>query len=171
MVGALSWILLCRSGPLLSLAVNVAVKSVILLPNSVLQSCVLDLIDPLSSLVSTHQIEVAIPCATALNTVISNVSAANEKAVWDVLKETECVPRIVRNIKDFSGDVKKIEYFGEMASLLSTILWRWPTFRFPVWNDVKLMKAIAGMHTEISIRVAILKLYTSLGIKIFSFLC
>jgi hypothetical protein len=51
---------------------------------------------------------------------------------------------------------------------LSTILLRWPSSRFPVCNDVELMKVLANMHTKTDsyIKLVLLKLYTSLGIKI-----
>ena len=167
-LGALLWILECKSGPLLSMASSVAVKLVSVLPNSLLQSRILDLVCCLSSLLSSHQVEVAVACANALNLVVSNLSATSEKEVIEALKEREISICIVVNIKDFAGDVNKIEYFEQMASLLSTILWRWPQSRFPVWNDVKLMKALADMHmtTDSSIKLVLLKVYTSLGIKI-----
>jgi hypothetical protein len=148
------------------MASNVAVKLVSVLPSQLLQLRMLDLVYCLSSLLSSHQVEVAIPCATALNSIISSLSATSEKAVIEALKETEISICIVRNIKDCSG--KKIEYFLEMASLLSTILLRWPSSRFPVCNDVELMKVLANMHTKTDsyIKLVLLKLYTSLGIKI-----
>jgi len=150
------------------MASNVAVKLVSVLPNPFLQSHMLDLVYCLSSLLSSHQVEVAIPCATALNFVISNLSATSEKEVMEALKETETSLRIVRNIKDFAEGSKKIEYFEEMTLLLSTILWRWPPSRFPVCNDVMLMKGLANIHTKTdsSIKLALLKLYTSIGNKI-----
>lgn len=168
-LGALLWILQCKSEPLLSMASNVAVKLVTVLPTPLLQSGLLDLVYCLSSLLSSHQVEVAIPCATALNLIISNVSATSEKAVIQALKETDISICIVGNIKDyFTCGVKKIEYFLEMTSLLSTILLRWPSSRFPVCNDVELMKGLANMYTttDSSIKLVLLKLYTSLGIKI-----
>jgi len=165
-LGALLWILQCKNEPLLSMASNVAVKLVSILPSQLLQPRLLDLVYCLSSLLSSHQVEVAIPCATALNLVISNLSATSEKAVIEALKETEISICIVRNIKDCGA--QKIEYFVEMASLLSTILLRWPSSRFPVCNDVELMKVLGNMHTrtDSSIKLVLLKLYTSLGIKI-----
>ncbi|XP_027339819.1 BTB/POZ domain-containing protein At1g04390 isoform X2 [Abrus precatorius] len=165
-LGALLWILQCKNGSLLSMASNVAVKLVSVLPNQLLQPHVLDLVYCLSSLLSSHQVEVAIPCATALKLIISNLSATNEKAVMKALKETESSIRIVGNIKDFAEGTKKIEYFEEMTSLLSMILWRWPPSRFPVFNDVKLMKGLANMHTrtDSSIKIALLRLYTSLAL-------
>lgn len=167
-LGALLWILQCKNGALLSMASNVAVKLVSVLPNPLLQSHILDLVYCLSSLLSSHQVEVAIPCATALNLVISNLSAASEKAVVEALKETEISICIVGNIKDFAGGAKKNEYFVEMASLLSTILLRLPSSRFSICNDVEFMKGLANMHTrtDTSIKLVLLKLYTSLGIKL-----
>ena len=122
----------------------------------------------LSSLLSSHQVEVATPCAIALNLVISNLSATSEKAVMEALKETETSMRIVGNRKDFAEGAKKIEYFEETTFLLSAILWRWPPSRFPVGNDVILMKVLANIHTRTDsfIKLTLLKLYTSLYIKI-----
>lgn len=150
------------------MASNVAVKLVSVLPNSLFQSHMLDLVYCLSPLLSSHQVEVATPCATALNLVISNLSATSEKAVMEALNKTDASIRIVGNIKDFAEGAKKIEYFEEMTLLLSTTLWRWPLSRFPVCNDVILMKGLANIHirTDSSIKLALLKLYTSLGIKI-----
>ncbi|XP_020233390.1 BTB/POZ domain-containing protein At1g04390 isoform X2 [Cajanus cajan] len=165
-LGALLWILQCKSEALLTMASNVAVKLVSVLPNTLLQPHILDLVYCLSSLLSSHQVEVAIPCATALNLVISNLSATSEKEVMEALKETETSIRIVGNIKDFAEGAKKIEYFEDMTLLLSTILWRWPPSRFPVFNDVILMKGLANMHTRTdgSIKLVLLKLYTSLAL-------
>ncbi|KOM42602.1 hypothetical protein LR48_Vigan05g020600 [Vigna angularis] len=165
-LGALLWILQCKNEALLSMASNVAVKLVSVLPNPLLQSHMLDLVYCLSSLLSSHQVEVAIPCATTLNFVISNLSATNEKEVMEALKETEATLWIVGNIKDFAEGVKKIEYFEEMTLLLSTILWRWPPSRFSVCNDVILMKGLANIHTKTdsSIKLALLKLYTSIAL-------
>ncbi|KAI4333348.1 hypothetical protein L6164_018174 [Bauhinia variegata] len=165
-LGALLWILQGKNGLLLSMAANSAVKLVGTLPNSVWQSHIFDLIHPLSTLLSSHQTEVAVACSTALNLVISNLSVTSEKAVWEALNGAECVLCIVGNINNFNRGVKKIEYFEEVASLLSTILWRWPPSRFPVWNDDKLIKALVDMHikTDFSTRLAVLKLYKSLAL-------
>eukprot|EP00256_Glycine_max_P066409 XP_025981004.1 uncharacterized protein LOC102667826 isoform X4 [Glycine max] len=66
----------------------------------------------------------------------------------ETLKETETSMRIVGNRKDFAEGAKKIEYFEETTFLLSAILWRWPPSRFPVGNDVILMKVLANIHTR-----------------------
>uniref|UniRef100_A0A2N9G044 BTB domain-containing protein n=1 Tax=Fagus sylvatica TaxID=28930 RepID=A0A2N9G044_FAGSY len=126
----------------------------------------LDLVHPLSSLLSLHQVEVSVSCATALNLILSNLSSKSEKAIWGILNKTETVAHIVSNIQDFSGGIIPSEYFQEMASLLSTILWRWPPSRYPVWSDVKLMKGLESIHTkpDLSVRVAVLKLYSALAL-------
>ena len=165
MVGALVWILHFKNGAMLNIAAKVVVKLVNVLPSSVMQPYLLDLVHPLSSLLSLQQVEVAVSCATALNLILSNQSSKSEKAIWGILKKTETVAHIVSNIHDFSGGIIPSEYFQEMASLLSTILRRWPPSRYPVWSDVKLMKALESMHTtpNSSIKVAVLKLYSALG--------
>ncbi|XP_057724990.1 BTB/POZ domain-containing protein At1g04390 isoform X1 [Arachis stenosperma] len=165
-LGALLCILEGKSGPLLSMASNVAVKLVSILPNSLLQSRIVELVCCLSSLISSHQVEVAIDCANALNLVVSNLSATSERTVMEALKDTGIASHIVGNIKDFAGGAKKIEYFEQMGSLLNTILWRWPQSRFPVSSDVKLMKALADMHmvTDSSVKLVLLKMYTSLAL-------
>ncbi|RZB70994.1 hypothetical protein D0Y65_035786 [Glycine soja] len=129
---ALLWVLQCKSEALLSMASDVAVKVISFIPNSLLQFHMLDLVYCLSSMLSSHQVEVATPCAIALNLVISNLSGTSEKAVMEALKETETSMCIVGNRKDFAEGAKNIEYFEETTLLLSTILWRWPPSRFPV---------------------------------------
>lgn len=166
MVVALVWILHYKNGAILNIAAKVVVKLVNVLPSSVLQPYLLDLVHPLSSLLSLHQVEVSVSCATALNLILSNLSSKSEKAIWGILNKTETVAHIVSNIQDFSGGIIPSEYFQEMASLLSTILWRWPPSRYPVWSDVKLMKGLESIHTkpDLSVRVAVLKLYSALAL-------
>ncbi|KAM3732168.1 hypothetical protein ACB098_11G040100 [Castanea mollissima] len=166
MVGALVWILHFKNVAILNIAAKVVVKLVNVLPSSVMQPYLLDLVHPLSSLLYLQQVEVAVSCATALNLILSNQSSKSEKAIWGILKKTETVAHIVSNIHDFSGGIIPSEYFQEMASLLSTILRRWPPPRYPVWSDVKLMKALESIHTtpNSSIKVAVLKLYSALAL-------
>uniref|UniRef100_A0A368UH64 At1g04390 ARM repeat domain-containing protein n=1 Tax=Glycine max TaxID=3847 RepID=A0A368UH64_SOYBN len=105
------------------------------------------------------KVEVATPCAIALNLVISNLSATSEKAVMEALKETETSMRIVGNRKDFAEGAKKIEYFEETTFLLSTITRRWPPSGFPVGNDVILMKVLANIHTRTDKATLLSKLF------------
>ncbi|XP_062115838.1 BTB/POZ domain-containing protein At1g04390 isoform X2 [Humulus lupulus] len=127
---------------ILSMTANVTLKLVSILPYSILQSYVLDLVSPLSSLLSYHQTDVATSCANALNNILSKLSIKNEKAVWDVLKRKESVLHVISNIRSFSRGTEPFEHFQQMASLLSTILQRWPLSRFPVWSDAILMRTL-----------------------------
>ncbi|KAK0592630.1 hypothetical protein LWI29_022528 [Acer saccharum] len=165
-VGALIWILQYKSGAVLSMAINVVVKLFNTLPNSVLRQHILDLSLPLLSLLSFHQLDVAVSCATALNIVLSSLSVRQEKQAWEMLKETKTVVCIITNMESFSAETMPIDYFQEMAYLLSTILWRWPLFRYLVWNDSILMKLLESLHVkpDLSVKVAVLKLYSSIGL-------
>lgn len=164
-VGALVWILQHRSKAVLCMAANVAVKLISIIPNVIIESYLLDLVHPLSSLLSAPQLQVSIPCATALNKIFLNLSVQREKRVWDTLVETKTVVCIVNNIGEVSSGIMSIEYFQEMASLLSTILHRWPPSRYPVWNDAKLMQVLEILlaNPDFSVKLAVLKLYSGLG--------
>lgn len=155
------------NGSMLRMAADVTVKLVSIFPKSVLQLYVLELVNPLSSLLSSHQTEVAILSATALNLILSNLSTKSEKEVWEILRKTESVSQVVSNLRFFPGCTKTLKYFQQMALLLSTILWWWPSSRFSVWSDTKLMNGLNEMlKLDIDEKVAVLKLYSSLGIKL-----
>jgi hypothetical protein len=168
MVGALVGILQYRNGSMLNIAANVVEKLVNILPNSIVQPYVLDLVYPLSKSLSLNQGNIAISCVIALNLVLLNLNSKSEKAIWEILKETKTVAHIVSNIQDTSGGMVPSEHFEEMASLLSTILWRWPPSRYPVWTDAKLMKTLEAIFArpDLSVKVAVLKLYSALGMKL-----
>lgn len=171
MVEALVWILECKNVAVLTMAANVILQLVSILPYSILQSYVLNLVSPLSSLLPYHQTEVATLCATALNLILSNLSIKNEKAVWDVLKRSETVRHSVSNVQSFSRGTKPIEHFQQMALLLSTILQRWPPSRFPVWSDAHLMTTLNGILVKPDFydKVEVLKLLSSIGIEYCSY--
>ncbi|KAK6149499.1 hypothetical protein DH2020_017024 [Rehmannia glutinosa] len=166
MVRALNSILEFKSQSLLRFASNVAVKMVNVLPSSMLQIHVLNLICPLADLLSSQQLQVAISCATAMNVILSQLSSRQEREVWQILKQTKAIGYIVYNIKQFCIDDKPIEYFQEMASILSKILWRWPYFRFCVWNDSKLLNLLDSIKlmSEDSVKIAVLQLYSSIAL-------
>ncbi|KAJ9139641.1 hypothetical protein P3X46_030354 [Hevea brasiliensis] len=165
-VGAIVWILQNKSKAILSMATNVVVNLINVIPNSLLQSYLSDMVHPLSSLLLSHQVDVSISCATALNMIFSNLSMRGEKKVWDILIETETVSRIVSGIWEFSDGVMPIEYFQEMTSLLSAILHRWPASRYNVWNDAKLLEVLEAMcvKPDFSVKVAVLKLYCTIAL-------
>ena len=166
MVGALVGILQYRNGSMLNIAANVVEKLVNILPNSVGQPYVLDLVYSLSIVLSLHQVNIPISCVTALNLILLNLNYKSEKAIWEILQERKTVAHIVSNIH--SGGMVPSEHFQELASLLSTILWRWPPSRYPVWTDVKLMKTLEDIFAkpDLSVKVAVLKLYSALGMKL-----
>ncbi|PRQ30625.1 putative chromatin remodeling & transcription regulator BTB-POZ family [Rosa chinensis] len=165
-IAALVWILQSNKGSMLSTAANVTVKLVSLLPKSILQLDALDLINPLSSLLSAHQTEVSISCAAALSLILTNLSMKNAKEVWDILEKTESVSQLISNLRSFSECMMPFEHFQQMALLLSTILWWWPPSRFSVWSDAKLMEDLNDMliKRDAYHKVAVLKLYSAVAL-------
>ncbi|KAL0399014.1 UNVERIFIED_CONTAM: BTB/POZ domain-containing protein [Sesamum radiatum] len=166
MVRALRSILEFKSQSILRLASSVIAKLVNILPSPMLQSHVLDLICPLADLLSSQQVPVAISCATSMNVILTKISSRQEREVSQILDETKVVGYLVRNVKQFCVDDKPIEYIQEMASVLSKILWRWPSFRFCVWSDPKFLSILDAVRLVPgnSVKVAVLQLYSSLGI-------
>ncbi|KAE8733663.1 hypothetical protein F3Y22_tig00001120pilonHSYRG00349 [Hibiscus syriacus] len=164
-VEALVWILHCKSEAIISMTVNVVVK-LVSSNGSMMQLYLTDLVNPLSSLLCSDNFEVATSSATALNMVLSNLSAKREKQVWDIVKDTKILIQIIRIIREFPGSIRPIENFQEMASLLYTILWRWPQSRYFVWNDTILIKVLEDRFTKshLSTKVSVLKLYSALAL-------
>ncbi|MBA0875206.1 hypothetical protein Goshw_027857 [Gossypium schwendimanii] len=146
------------------MAVNVVVK-LVSSNSSMMQLYLTDLINPLSSLLCSNNLEVATSCATALNMVLSNLSVKREKQVWEIVKDAKTLILIIRIIREFPGGTQPIENFQEMVSLLYTILWRWPPSRYFVWKDTILIKVLedSRIKSHLSTKVAVLKLYSALG--------
>ncbi|KAH6778683.1 hypothetical protein C2S51_009995 [Perilla frutescens var. frutescens] len=164
-VRAIKSILEFRSQSILRLASTVTVKMVNILPSSILQIRVLDFLYPLADLLSSQQWQVAMSCAASMNVILSKLGSRQEREVWQLLKEANAVSCIVHNIKQFYIDGKPIEYFQELASVLSKILWRWPSFRYSVWNDSEFLNIVDGIRqSENSAIVAVLQLYSSLAL-------
>ncbi|XVE52868.1 hypothetical protein DITRI_Ditri02bG0159100 [Diplodiscus trichospermus] len=164
-VEALVWILQCKSESIVRTAANAVVK-LVSTNSSMMQSYLTDLINPLSSLLCSNNLEVATSCATALNVIFSNLSVKREKEVWEIIKEAKTVIQIIRIIREFPGYTLPMEKFQEMASLLYTILWRWPPSRFSVWNDTVLMKVLEDscIKSNISTKIVVLKLCSALAL-------
>ncbi|XP_038686148.1 BTB/POZ domain-containing protein At1g04390 isoform X2 [Tripterygium wilfordii] len=166
MIAALVWILSCKNEALLCTAANAVLKLIRVVPNSILQQYVLELVNPLSSLLSSSQLDVAASSAMALNTILSHLSVRKEEKVWKTLKETKAVFSVINNIKGLSDGAVLNEYFEVMASVLATILQRWPPSRYHVWNDAKLMQDLEAILVKpyISTKVPVLKLYSALAL-------
>ncbi|KAK6947241.1 BTB/POZ domain [Dillenia turbinata] len=163
---ALEGILRLKNEAVLSMAAKVTAKLVSILPSIMLRSHVLDLVYPLSSLLSFDRLEVSVSCAIALNLILKNLAVKQSNEVWPFLEETDAVVHVVRNIKEFSGGTRSVEYIKEMVSLLSTILWWWPLSRYPVWSDAKLMSILEALLAmpDISVRLAVLLLYSAIAL-------
>lgn len=150
-----------KSQSILRLASTITVKMVNL------QIRLLDLLYPLADLLCSQQCQVAISCAASMNVILSKLSSRQEREARQFLKEANAVNGIVQNIKQFYIAGKPIEYFQEMASVLSKILWRWPSFRYSVWNDSEFLDILDAIRqSESSVVVAVLQLYSSLGITL-----
>lgn len=166
-VRAMKSILELKSQSILRLASTVTLKLVNFLPGSILHIHVLDLVYPLADLLSCQQWQVAVSCAASINVILSKLSSRKEREVWHLLKEANAVSCIVHNIKRFYIDGKPIEYFQQMSFVLSKILWRCSSFRYSVWNDSEFLNILdAIIQSENSVIVAVLQLYSSLGITL-----
>lgn len=168
MVKALEGILQSNSGAVLIIAAKVALKLVRDLPGSMLQFHVLYLIQPFASLLSSCQSKVASRCANGLNHILTHLRIKEDRIIWEILTETNAVIHIITNIQNFSSDMASIKYFQRMASLLGRILWRWPSFRYCVWNDAELLRAleVIRLNPNSSVKTAVLQLYSALGIDL-----
>ncbi|CAF1923681.1 BTB/POZ domain-containing protein At1g04390 isoform X1 [Brassica napus] len=161
---ALVFILGYRNRAVVGLAANVLIKLLRIVPPSLLQSYSLDLVESLSS--SVQQMEASLPCAVALNAILVNVRETKEKEVWKVLEEGRTVVSVVANLQSFSEGNVSVEWFQEMASLLSTVMLKWPQSRYLVWNDPDLMGLLESVSQkpDMDLRFAALKLYSSLAL-------
>ncbi|KAK3042586.1 hypothetical protein RJ639_000838 [Escallonia herrerae] len=81
----------------------------------------------------------------------------------EILREKNAVGKILHNMHDFPGGSMPVVYPKEMVSLLSRILWRWPSFRFCVSDDTKAMEVLGSISLEpdFTTKVAILQLYST----------
>ncbi|KAJ4980864.1 hypothetical protein NE237_031701 [Protea cynaroides] len=166
---ALEEILQSKNEAILRMAINVTMKLVDVLGNSILQYDVLKLVHPLSSLLSFPESHVVVSCSIALNQILSKLSLwriKRQEEICKILKETNTVEHIVCGLLDFATGTRSFEYFHEMASLLTTILWRWPPFRYPVWSNGKLLEVLEALcvKPDSSVAVVLLPLYSALAL-------
>lgn len=168
-VPALGTTLLQKNEAVMKLASKVFVKMVNVIPSSIIESLLLDVIHPISSSLSSCHVPVVISCATALNLILSYLSSKREREVWKIFEDTETMNNIIHHIR--SGDSKPAEFFLETTSLLSKILWRWPSSRFRVWNDSGLMEVLNSLSLEpvISVKAAVFQLYSTIEMELRSF--
>ncbi|KAM0070631.1 putative chromatin remodeling & transcription regulator BTB-POZ family [Helianthus debilis subsp. tardiflorus] len=163
-VPALGTTLLQKNEAVMKLASKVFVKLVNVIPYSVTESLLSDIVHPLSSSLSSCHVPVVTLCATALNAILSCLSSKKDRDVWKVLEETETISYIIQQIQ--CGGSKPPEFFVETISLLSNILQRWPSSRFCVWNNNGLMEVLSSLSLEpmLSVRAAVLQLYSAIAL-------
>lgn len=148
----------------MKLASKVFVKMVNVIPYSIIEPLVLDIVRPISSSLSSCHAPVVTSCATALNLILSSLTFKTEKDVIKVLEQTETINSIIQHIR--SSGSKPVEFFLETLSLLSKLLWIWPSSRYLIWSDSGLMEVLASLSCEpvLSIKAAVLQLYSTIGI-------
>ncbi|GMH13374.1 hypothetical protein Nepgr_015215 [Nepenthes gracilis] len=163
---ALGGILQCKNEAVLDMATIAVLKLVRTLNSTTLQPHVAHLAHPLASSLSFHLLQVAVTCAAALKLIISKLSNKKESEVWEILKETDAAAQIISNLRKFSDEMKSIEYFVEMASLLSAIMQRWPPSRYPVWTNAKLREilGVVCVYPDAAVKVAVLQLCFALAL-------
>ncbi|KAL1188818.1 BTB/POZ domain-containing protein [Cardamine amara subsp. amara] len=163
---ALVFILGCKNRAVVGSAANVVIKLIRIVPPSILQSYSLDLVESLSHLLSCQQLEVSLPCAVALNAILVNVRETKEKQVWKILEDAKAVFSVVANLQNFSEGSISVEWFQEMALLLSTVMLKWPQSRFSVWNNPALMVMLESVSQkpDMGLRFATLKIYSSVAL-------
>ncbi|EPS71665.1 hypothetical protein M569_03095, partial [Genlisea aurea] len=166
MIGVLQSILEMKNLSVLIFATDLALKISNILPSSVLQAHVVNLICPLAALLSSEQLKIATTCATSISVILSKMRPRQENQVWEILKETRAVFHVVCRITHFNVNSSPIECFVEMAHVLSEVLWRWPSCRFSVYNDSELLNTLDKIKLlpNDSVKVVVLQLYSSLAL-------
>ncbi|XP_019103039.1 BTB/POZ domain-containing protein At1g04390 isoform X3 [Beta vulgaris subsp. vulgaris] len=165
-VRAIAGILQSPNAAVLAMGSEVTVKLINVMPTLMLRPHFNHLTHSLSPLLSTSQSQVAIMTASALHLIVSNIGAKKEKEAWEILEKHNTVTQVIGNLRAFSGKGEPMEYFTEMASLLSSIMQLWPVSRYLVWNDSKLMEVMEVFcnNPEATVKVAVLQLYSSLAL-------
>ncbi|KAL7592690.1 hypothetical protein Lser_V15G33945 [Lactuca serriola] len=163
-IPALGTTLIQKNEAVMKLASKVFVRMISVVPSTILESLVLDVVHPVSSSLSSCHESVVISCATALNLILSSLSSKKEKEVWKILEETETIDNLIHHIR--SSGSKPAEFFLETISLLSKILWRFPSSRFCVWNNTPLMEVVASLMHEpiLSVKASVLQLYSTIAL-------
>lgn len=169
MLVALEGILRSENPRIVSQAADLTKKLVNSLGSSIIQYDILELVMSLSQLLPSCQLPVQIECAIALNCILKKLggmSYKGSKEVWKSVEETSLVGNVVCALQGFIYGMQPIEYFIEMASLLRTIMWRWPPSRYYVGSSAKLMDNLRDNYSsqDLSITVAVLQLCTALAL-------
>ncbi|CAN1817682.1 BTB/POZ domain-containing protein At1g04390 [Linum perenne] len=170
-VRVLVWILQYKSQAAVSFAAIVVVKLLNKVPNEILKPCLLDMVRPLSSLLSGYSLQVSTSCAFALSMILSGLNVKGDhNKVWEMLTDSNSVHLILSNMSSVSAgvDAETTENFLEMISLLNIILHLFPPSRYCVWSNVRFMHVlgIMSLRPDSSIQTAVLKLYIGIVTKL-----
>jgi hypothetical protein len=171
MIVALEGILKTKNYSVLVQAADVSSKLASRMGNSVLQYPVVELVSSLSCQLSAVQLPIVMSSATALSCVLNSVVMARasvQTEVWEALEGTNAIASIVSALQSYTYNVHPLSYLTELISLLQVILWIWPSSRYHVWSNCKLMDKLAQYcsSTETTVPIKILKLYASLGTSV-----
>ncbi|XP_031505227.1 BTB/POZ domain-containing protein At1g04390 isoform X2 [Nymphaea colorata] len=169
---ALEGILHTGNQTLLSLTAEVLVKYVDLLGDSILRYDCSVLIHTLSCLISSPRPSVAISCAISLNSILKKLKpwkVDDHKSAWQKLECTNAIDGILHGLLEYiTGNEKPVDYFTQMASLLCTILWWWPSSRYSVWvwSNQNLTSRIGSLcrNLDSSISAVMLQVYAALAL-------
>ncbi|KAL9227077.1 hypothetical protein vseg_002814 [Gypsophila vaccaria] len=167
MVKAIRSILLSPYDNLLTMASELVVRLINVLPYSLLQPHVGHLSYPLTFLLSCRQSQVVIMSTTALNLILSNLNRKKDNDMWQILAKQSVVSQVICNMKTYlSNKIIPIEYFVETASLLSSVMQIRPHTRYLVWTDYKLREVVDLLcrRPETSVRVGVLQLYSAIAL-------
>ncbi|XP_020270320.1 BTB/POZ domain-containing protein At1g04390 isoform X2 [Asparagus officinalis] len=151
MLLALGGILQSENESILCLAVDLTMELVCSLGKSICQYHVLDILMSLSCLLPTYKVSVVVSCATALNRILTNLGAMSyqySEEVCEVIVKTNLVRSVICVMQGYGDGSQPVEYFSETACLLKTIIWRWPSFRYHVWSNSKLMDVLQGISAR-----------------------
>ncbi|XP_078436731.1 BTB/POZ domain-containing protein [Wolffia australiana] len=132
---AMEGILQSEHATILPAAAEATARLFLNLGNSVREHEVLNLVLPLSKLLSLNQPSVSVSSAVALRCIISSLGLHRESTkstvIWDAIRETGVVEVLLLQMRDCP-----VDHFNELVSLLTQIFQRWPASRYPAWQVI-----------------------------------
>ncbi|KAJ0975788.1 hypothetical protein J5N97_017753 [Dioscorea zingiberensis] len=167
MLLALEGIFNSQNERILSLAADTTAKLVINLGHSICQYDISGVVVSLSCWLSKCQLQVANSCVVAMNQILENPGVmrhGSDEETWKVLKENGAVDSVVCALQDYVDGEQPLEYLTQVASLLKTILLRWPPARYYVWKNINLIMKLGHScsHPNPSVTAATLQLFAAL---------
>ncbi|KAG0451578.1 hypothetical protein HPP92_026349 [Vanilla planifolia] len=168
MLVALGGILQSENERILSLALTVVMNLVNRLGNYIRQYHIVEVVFSLSRLLPLSPSISVIACGV-LNRILTNLgSMRTERSmkVWNALEDANTVGYISLSLLDYMFTTSSSEYFTEMASLLHTILWKWPPSRFSIWGNKTLMTKLGERlsDSDPTILICVLRLCSALAL-------